>query len=156
LCTGSRKQEAGRNDVDLKRAEQMAADLSKLHNVDKNEWRGPGVATGKPWTFKWDDGTMPLSLCAITMFDVADIVMNERVIAVNDEAAFREIFVHELAHTKVDPFLNEDHGPVWQRMAYSMGCTVSVPGGGMPPGSLRQPEALTIADLLESMLLSIG
>lgn len=126
--------------MDLNRAERLAHDLAKLHNVDKNEWTGPGIGTGMPWRFGWDGGELPIQLCGVTRFDTSTIVMNQRVIGANDEAAFKEIFVHELAHTKIDPFLDEDHGPVWKAMAYSMGCEVSVPLGAMPPGSLVAPD----------------
>lgn len=137
--------------MDLRRAEQLAVSLAELHNVDKNDWTGPDIPTGKPWSFMWDDGGLPIDITAITRFDTADIVMNQRVLVLNDEAIFREIFVHELAHTKIDPFLDEDHGPVWKAMAYSMGCELSVPTGSIPAGYLNHPEP-TVEELIGMML----
>jgi predicted SprT family Zn-dependent metalloprotease len=112
--------------MDLDRAEKLVVELADLHHVNVTN----------DWTLAWHDDTS-----AVGMTDYWDrtISFSRPLIEINDESVLRETTLHEFAHVKVgfDPDDEDGHGPEWQAMAYALGATVSVPLGGMPPGSVK-------------------
>lgn len=127
--------------MDVELAQEMALNLGNLHHVSRNDWRDAVPEAPEFWSFVWDDRELlPSYVQGVTMFDRSAIVLNQPFVILNDEPIVREVIIHELAHTKVDPLLDEDHGPVWQAMAYSMGAEISVPLGRMPAGVVKSPE----------------
>lgn len=86
---------------------------------------------GEDWTLKW---TRKLTKGGSCYRGLKKIELSRKVVEVNDEAGVRELILHEIAHGRMPfgPF--KSHGPMWQEIARSIGCT------GDPHPNIRWPQ----------------
>lgn len=112
--------------MDIARAEKIALDLFKERDVTPT------------WQLAWVlDPTYDLGRTDW----VSDVIsFNQPVIEANDETILREVVNHEFAHTFAGLFA--DHGPEWQRIARSFGCSLTVETGIMPDGAINRPHGM--------------
>lgn len=90
--------------MDLKKAQTMATDMMKYHNLIG-------------WAFRFDRSVSRLGMCS---HGRKTIFLSTHATSVNSEAEVLNTILHEIAHALVG--VNEGHGDVWRNKAISIGC----------------------------------
>jgi predicted SprT family Zn-dependent metalloprotease len=90
--------------MDLKKAQTMATDMMKHHNLIG-------------WAFKFDRSVSRLGMCSHTK---RTIFLSTHATSVNSEAVVLNTILHEIAHALVS--FNHGHDDVWRNQAIAIGC----------------------------------
>jgi len=92
--------------MDLIKAETLANELMKQHNL---------IASG--WRFSFDNAKRRFGACN---YDLKKITLSHHLVKLNDESQVRNTILHEIAHALVG--FKHGHNAVWRAKAIEIGC----------------------------------
>jgi SprT protein len=92
--------------MNLYDAQNLAEQLMRLYHV-------PAA-----WSFRFDHSKVRFGKCN---YGRKQISLSRHLVELNSEAEVRETILHEIAHALAPR--GAGHGPKWQRVAQSIGCT---------------------------------
>lgn len=92
----------------LAEAHKLANYLMRLHKLVPN------------WSFRFDRSKVRFGMCN---YAKKEISLSRYLVELNHETEVRDTILHEIAHALAPR--GAGHGPKWQRLALSIGCTGS-------------------------------
>jgi predicted SprT family Zn-dependent metalloprotease len=90
----------------MKQAQELAQDLMRRHKLSPE------------WSFQFDRSKVRFGKCN---FSKQQISLSTYLVEANGEVEIRDTILHEIAHALAPR--GAGHGPVWQALALSIGCT---------------------------------